>query len=68
MIEGSSIVSGRISGIKVGSKYIKNLPIMINSKSLPANSLTNNQTDWRMNMNINMKKTLKNVFKKVVNM
>ena len=62
------MVSGNMSGTRVGSRYIKNLPMMINSKSLPANSLTNNQTDCNINMNINMKKTLKNVFKKEVNM
>ena len=55
-------------GTKVGSKYIRNLIIIIVSKLLPASSFTNSHTDCKINMNISIKKTLKNVFKKVVSM
>lgn len=62
----NSIVNGSISGTRVGSRYTKNLKIMIKSKSLPANSFTKSHTDCSINMKIRIAKTLKNVFKNVV--
>ena len=62
------MVNGNINGTKVGRRYIKNLKIIIKSKSLPASSLKSSQTDCKTKMKIRMVKTLKKVFKNVVKM
>ena len=62
------MVNGRINGTKVGSKYIKNLPTIIGSKSLPASSLTKSQSDCKIKINISIKNILRNDFKNVESM
>ena len=64
----NKIVSGSINGTKVGSRYIKNLKMIIKSKSLPASSLNNSHTDCKTKMKMRIVKTLKKVFKNVVKM
>ena len=62
------MVSGNIKGTKVGNKYTNNFPTIRRSKSLPAKSLTNIQTDCSMKIKISIVKILRKVFKKVLSM
>ena len=68
MSEVTNMVSGSTRGINFGVKNHKNFRIIEKDKSLPASSEIYNQMVCNTKMNIKIIKTLKNVFKKLVNM
>lgn len=65
--EVTKMVNGNTSGINFGVKNHKNFKIIENDKSFPASSEMYNQMVCSTKMNIKIIKTLKNVFKKLVN-
>ena len=67
MIDVSKIDKGNTNGTNRGETNNKNLRIYVISKSLPANSDINNQMDCSKKINISIRNTEKNVFKKLNN-
>ena len=64
----SNIVNGSTRITNLGLTLTRNLKIISNSKSLPANSEIYNQTDWSKKISIKIQKVLANVFKYDLNM
>jgi len=64
-MEVNKIVSGSTIGINLGVANVKNLMITEKSRSFPASSDINNQIVCNKRINMIMKNSGKNVFKKV---